>query len=206
MFGGHVKKIIFASAFLWIVGAGAASAGPSICDGITGNLIQNCGFETGTFSGWTTGPASSGSDFGVGSAANSGTSGAYFGAVSGIPDAIFQTIQTTPGHLYDLQFYFKSDGDTPNGAFVGYFDTSFHVLGGASDIPLMDWTLEDFTFTPTTPFSQIRFGAQNGPGFLLVDDFVLRDITNVPEPLTLSVFAAGLTGAAALRRRKAKKA
>jgi len=199
--GGHVRKIIFASALLLTIGAGAASATPSICNGTAGNLIQNCGFETGNFSGWNTGPASSGSFFGVDGPGYSGSFEAYFGATAGIPDAIFQTVQTTPGHLYDLQFYFKSDGLTPNGAFVGYFDTSFHVLGGAPDIPLMDWTLEDFTFTPSTPFTQIKFGAQDGPGFLLVDDFVLKDVT-VPEPFTLGIFGVGLAGAVVMRRSK----
>jgi len=27
---------------------------PSICDGITGNLVMNCGFETGDFTDWST--------------------------------------------------------------------------------------------------------------------------------------------------------
>jgi hypothetical protein len=38
-----------------------------------------------------------------------------------------------------------------------------------------------------------------------LDDIALsttQPVTNVPEPLTLSLFAAGLAGAAALRRRK----
>ena len=43
------------------------------------------------------------------------------------------------------------------------------------------------------------FGA--GAGF-----FQVADITAVPEPVTFSIFGAGLLGAAAMRRRKAKKA
>jgi hypothetical protein len=200
-----MKKIALAVIAMLAVGTGSANATPSLCDGVAGNLIHNCGFETGTFSSWNTGPAPSGSDFGVGGTGYTGSFDAFFGATAGAPDAIFQTVQTTPGHLYDFEFYFKSDGLTPNGAFVGYFDTSFHVLGGAANIPLMDWTLEDFTFTPTTPFTQIRFGAQDNPGFILVDDFVLREIT-VPEPFTLGIFGAGLAGAVAMRRRKNKPA
>lgn len=200
-----MKKIILAQAFLLTIGVGAADATPSICNAVAGNLVQNCGFETGSFSSWNTSPAPSGSLFGVDTTGYSGSYGAYFGATGGRPDGIFQNILTAPGHLYDLQFYFNSDGLIPNGAFVGYFDTSFHVLGGASDIPQMDWTLEDFTFTATTNTTQIRFGGQDQLGYLRVDDFVLRDVT-VPEPFTLGMFGVGLAGAVAMRRRKKNSA
>src|SRR5262249_48593705 len=55
---------------------------PSICDAIAGNLVTNCGFESGDFTGWTQTPASFGSDFfvGDGSLINSGNFGAAFGA------------------------------------------------------------------------------------------------------------------------------
>jgi hypothetical protein len=88
---------------------------------------------------------------------------------------------------------------------VGYIDTSFHQLGGSPNLPLFDWTVESFTFIATTPSTQIRFGAQDGPGFLLLDDVVVRDIT-VPEPFTLGMFGAGLAGAFAMRRRKRNSA
>ena len=34
----------------------------SICDHVAGNLVMNCGFETGNFSDWTVTPAASGKD------------------------------------------------------------------------------------------------------------------------------------------------
>ena len=39
--------------FLFLVSFGV-HAGASICSGIVGNLITNCGFETGDFSNWST--------------------------------------------------------------------------------------------------------------------------------------------------------
>ena len=199
-----MKKIALAIMAMLAVGTGSANATPSLCSTIAGNLVQNCGFESGSFSSWNTTPAPSGSLFGVGGSGHTGSFDAFFGATGGMPDQIFQNVLTMPGHLYDLEFYFNSDGLTPNGAFVGYIDTSFHQLGGGPNLPQFDWTLEAFTFTATTNFTQIRFGAQDQQGFLLLDDVVLRDVT-VPEPFTLGMFGAGLAGAFAMRRRKSHR-
>jgi hypothetical protein len=199
-----MRKIGFAliSATLMALASGPANATPSLCDAVSSNLVQNCGFESGSFSSWNTAPAASGSFFFVSGPGNTGSFDAWFGATGGMPDAINQLVATTPGHLYDLQFYFKSDGLTPNGAFAAYFDTSIHQLGGASDIGVLDWTLEDFTFTATTNATRIFLGGRDNPGFVQFDDIVLRDVTNIPEPFTLGVFGAGLAGAFAMRRRK----
>jgi hypothetical protein len=48
--------------------------------------------------------------------------------------------------------------------------------------------------------------SQNGPIITIDGGGGNVDLIKVPEPITLSVFGAGLVGAAALRRRKAKKA
>jgi len=199
--GGYMKKIMLAAAAVLAVGTGSANAGPSLCDGVAGNLIQNCGFESGSFSSWNTSPALTGSDFFVDLPGHTGSYDAWFGAVGGTPDVINQAVATLPGHLYHLEFYFKSDGATPNGAFAAYFDTSIHTLGSAGDIPVMDWTYEDFFIAATTNQTRIFIGAQDLPGHLQFDDFVLRDVT-VPEPFTLGIFGAGLMGAFAMRRRK----
>ncbi|MBA2590401.1 MAG: PEP-CTERM sorting domain-containing protein [Alphaproteobacteria bacterium] len=60
-------------------------------------------------------------------------------------------------------------------------------------------------FHRNDPLHLIKFGAQDGPGALLFDDFVLRDVS-VPEPFTLGIFGAGIAGAFAMRRRKHKSA
>src|SRR5947208_8894751 len=56
------------------LGSGSAIAIPSICDSVTGNIVSNCGFETGTFASWT----QSGSTQGVVAVAvGVGSSGSY---------------------------------------------------------------------------------------------------------------------------------
>ena len=205
--GGHMKKFAFAIAALLAVGTGSANATPSLCNAVAGNLLQNCGFESGDFAHWNPKAASSGSDFFVSTGGNSGSFGAFFGDTAQQFDSLFQGgIPTTPGHTYDLTYYFQSDGNTPSAGYVGYFDTTFHVLGSGSAFPPFSWTLLDFTFVATTPNTGIGFGAYDGPGFLGIDDVVLRDVTPVPEPFTLGVFGAGLAGAFAMRRRKRNSA
>ncbi len=72
---------------------------------VSANLIVNPGFETGDFTGWTTTPAASESNFAVvPDIVHSGTYSASFGATGTDLDAISQTFATTPGTLYDLSF------------------------------------------------------------------------------------------------------
>src|SRR5690242_19872650 len=51
--------------------SGAAMAAPSACDAVAGNLIVNCGFESGNFSGWTV----TGNNQATGVAGNGGPGG-----------------------------------------------------------------------------------------------------------------------------------
>jgi len=82
------------------------------------------------------------------------------------------------------------------------------------------WTEVSGTYTATgnagDPITVILFNT-SGQGQVQFDDVCLTigagpctaasdPPSGVPEPLTLSIFGAGLVGAAALRRRKAKRA
>src|SRR5271168_230924 len=105
-----------------IMGVGAtlflgwgASAAPSQCDAIVGNLVANCGFEGGTFivdgvtgvtqpDSWTFTPAAFDSDAEVFSntAVHSGKSFYGFGATGGANDTISQAITTISGDNYGI--------------------------------------------------------------------------------------------------------
>ena len=90
------------ASYVGIILACCILATPSFAD----ELIANGGFETGNFSGWTTLPASSGSDFGVNSNyPNSGTKDAFFGATGQYNDSIMQTLPTVEGQSYKIDFY-----------------------------------------------------------------------------------------------------
>ena len=200
--GGIVLSVLF--------GAGSANATPaSACDLVAGNLIHNCGFETGTFSSWNKNTPTGPSNLTVTTPGYTGNDKASFsggvGETTPSVDTLSQGFATAPGHLYELTFEYTFNGATPNGAFVGYFDTVFHTLSSNSDIPLTDWSLADFTFSTITTNTILFIGGNDPNGQFSVDDFVIKDITPVPEPLTLSLFGAGIAGAAALRRKRKNK-
>ena len=45
--------VLLFAAFCFLVTSPAWAQIPSICDGTPGNLVANCGFETGSFSSWS---------------------------------------------------------------------------------------------------------------------------------------------------------
>jgi hypothetical protein len=106
-------------------GASQAMADPvpaSICDAVAGNLVANCGFETGDFTSWTIsgntgGNPPGGTIYGVdGFDTNSGNDGAYMsqsfsGGTPTAPIDLSQTLVTTVGFMYDVTYYL--DQDTP---------------------------------------------------------------------------------------------
>lgn len=178
-----------------------ANATPSYCETVSGNLIQNCGFETGDLTGWGTQPAASGSLFGPSNFANTGNFSVAFGAVDQLFDTITQVFTTIPGHTYSVQLAFWSDGSTPNAAFTGWFDGSYHLLGGGTNLPAYNWITADWDFVASGFFAGLVISGYDTPSYVYVDDVVVRDVS-APEPITLSVFAAGLAWVGAARRRK----
>jgi hypothetical protein len=92
------------------------SLATSTCDGIAGNLISNCGFETGTFADWNQSGDLEGTGVGSSVAGYLPNSGSYFaelGTVYG-DGYLTQTFQTTPGVTYDISWYVASNGTSPN--------------------------------------------------------------------------------------------
>ncbi len=89
-------------------------------------------------------------------------------------------------------------------------------LGGAFENINTDFSLTaagSAFFTEPVPFYTIAFSeynntstglACNATGCAVNDESGLTDFNNAPEPASLAIFGLGLTGLAALRRRKAK--
>jgi len=178
-------------------------ATPSICDAIAGNLVSNCGFETGNFTDWTTVPAVADSLFGVTSSpsyANSGNSAAYFGSTGGYNDYIYQNLATTPGDTYSVAFYVFADDTT--GEFVANWGgTNIFTL----TTPSTGYIGYNFSELATSSSTQLELGGNTPPSYYYLDDVSVVDtgtVASTPEPSSLLLLGSGLLAlAGAVRRR-----
>jgi hypothetical protein len=196
----------------------------------TSGIFVNYAVGSTALTGWTvTGPSGGGgvstvsgtfSQNGVTFEAEDGSQWLDLtGDGSNTTEGVSQTVTTTSGHSYQLSFWI---GNTTGGSIFGTTSTVSLFLNGSltpsatdtnsnADATGLEW--EEFTYdfvagsSTTLDFVNEDPGNDNSNG---LDNVVLLDqgpVTSaVPEPFTLSLFGAGLAGAAALRRRKKAKA
>jgi hypothetical protein len=212
----------FVFSCLLMVQAQAKAA--SICDAAAGNLVANCGFESGDFTSWTLSgndvPGEEGNLYGVEGvdpidsiAPNSGNFQAYFADLVANSTTLSQTIATNPGDTYAISFYLAQDTDPASGgpgygnAITASFDGN--TLIDATDIPVEGYTEYSYTEMASDPSSALDLVLGNDLGEFLVDDVVVTDTSVVtPEPsawlLMLAACAiAGIAGAGKFRRAEA---
>ena len=135
------------------------------------------------------------------------TVGQIEGVVNHSPFVVAIDVNTTSAAAETLQLFEIWDVTT-NTVLYNYIGPT--VIGGVSNNGngYADWTLGNIDLSALASTDEILFHAywnnasDGGESFFLVS----TTATEVPEPLTLSLFGAGLVGAAAIRRRKAKAA
>jgi len=176
---------------------------------ITGNvvsgglLVQNGGFETGDFTGWT---QSGNPNYTIVTSGNatyvhSGT----FGAALGPPGSlgfISQTLPTSPGQLYLLTFWLSN----PTAAPTEQFQTSWNgvVIANLLNPGVLGWTKYNYLVTATGNSTVLQFGFRNDPAYFGLDDISvipvsLPAITDQPTNLMVlagntAMFSASASG------------
>jgi len=202
---------LFCSGFLI---AAIPQADAATTCGVSGNLVSNCGFETGSFSGWTLSGADTpgqlndlygveGKDPVDSIAPFSGSYQAFFADLSASPITISQSIATSAGSTYSISFYIAQDTNPASGG-SSYTDSLAAKFGGSTLIsstvvPQEGYTKYTFTDVASGPVSVLSLTFGDDLGEFLLDDVTVA----APEPASWCLLAGGLAAAFFLRRRLA---
>ena len=171
---------------------------------VPGNLVANCGFETGNFSGWTMGTPFITSNWNIVASSTNGNfehSGAeaWWGGYVGQPTFLSQTLSTVPGASYSFGFWFKSFGGAQPRALVAQWDGT--DLVNVTGMPEADWSYYSFNVVASTSSTTFAIGTQQDYGYNGIDDVVVTGVAT-PEPAELVYMVTGLIGVGMLVRRR----
>lgn len=177
-----------------------------------GNLLANCGFETGDFTGWTLSgndvPGQENNLYGVesgvdpvlGIGPNSGSFQTFIGDLNANPLTLSQTLATNIGEQYVVTFFLAQGlaGPGPSSNFLNVFFGGGE--GSLTNVADIGYTEFIGTFTATSGSTLFSIEAGNDTGFFLLDDVAVQ---GVPEPSssTLMLLGVGLIALVSLKKR-----
>jgi hypothetical protein len=143
-------------------------------------LVQNGGFETGDFTGWTqsgntayTSVTSGNSRF-----VHSGTYGASLGPLGSL-GYLSQTLPTFAGQNYLLSLWVDSPNRSPNTPNEFSVSWNGNTLFDQVNIGGIGWTNLQFIVPATSPGTVLQLGFRDDPFYLGLDDI---NVTPIPVP------------------------
>ena len=185
---------------------GAQWAKADTCNGVASNLVQNCAFGTGDFTGWSgTAPSDpfngvdQGDPLAIGSTPYNGLANEAFLGSSSL-ETLEQSFTTVAGRQYTIEFALLNDTDPSLGygnEFIAAFDGL--TMLSESNVAADGYTLYSYTLDATSDLSTLVFSEENPSG-----DFELDSVSveATPEPGSFLLLATGLLLLAGLTRRR----
>ena len=139
-------------------------------------LLQNGGFETGDFTGWTqSGNTAYTTVVTTSTYVHGGTHGAEFGP-SGNPGYISQNLPTAPGQTYLLSLWVRNAAGTTPNLFSAQWDGTTVV--SLTNFTTTAWTNFQRLVTASTSSTPLQLGLQDDPSYLAIDDITVTSVAN----------------------------
>jgi hypothetical protein len=179
----------------------ATALGCAFSQSVRAELVVNGGFETGTFASWTESGTSGWTSL---DGPHSGSYGWDEGAVGGL-HYISQTLATTAGTTYNVDFWLNPYGGTVSDYFVSFDGVTLMNVVNEVGLPTLtfhEWNYIQLTGVATGATSVLTLGIRQDPSYSQLDDISVTEASGVPEASsTLGLLGLALAGLVAAKRK-----